>query len=529
MKATVAPMNYESAFGSGNYNTPIDLENVATDNADIDGYVMTGAAYNTQIQTDVETGVQPDQGTMIYTFRGHSISLLMTEMAYLRTDTRAVTAFGGGIDYTVAAPILTESTIDLGSHASVDSEVVTCKSSVLWDQLQVHDSQSPLLNHAHHAERYKIHMDIGRDYRGWIVANDPPAQTLNTLAGMLFIVDWSDIPHVYLEDGSEVDPLLDDFDDSLGGIYLRDASGDLIAYMPNVDASSINEAPNSGKPVTSRFWTDTGVSYMFKGVRSGESEWTAGQPELRIMTEFHTPDAVPYGNESSNNIYPSYTYHYSTRNRLALGKYNANYDYPISSGWRFESPIPRGASISNGSEYAALQLYASAELSASNSVILDAWTDIRHENQDPFGSYPSYTYYTYPELLPNVAMADAPEWTDSATYTTQTLTTLATGSDLPFVPIDISVQMEESLSPVGWSAEKGLRVRAQANASNPDGDYQRVPGYNAIIGKSAALNVFFTDVGPKMRHKRGELRHLKHWWRHIRSRMRHKFSFRHNR
>lgn len=476
MKATINPMHYESVLDSGDYDTAIDLEWVATDDASLDGYAMDKASYQFELQTDVLSGSQKPQGTVTYKGRrgANEFTFKALELAYLYEPTRAVTTIGSGFDYTAGAGSLRllSETRDLGSHADVDSEVINVIGSVNWDDLETFDTDEVQAEYCTRQEQVNFLGLVPSACVAWILANEPHGTTTeDTQAGFLFEVDFSDIPKVYLYDGTLVDPATDDFTDALGGIYLRDDDDNLIGIIETSKEGSFG-FPNQGQTFYKRFWEDGGTNYCFVGIEIANftATGTADYWEFRIK---QYEDA-----NGENDCSPSATKNFTPLGYAQTGNY---YGTEYSLGVRLFPEVPSGASIVEGSEYANLTLY-------------------EHNYRDRYYTavYPPLILDTFVDLASFDSFTDdfddgpnGENWQDSYTFGTTTISSVGSEGG-PVGPLDMSYPMEEFLKINTAGDGNAMRVAVRTNASNGYGYWTRLSQYENHFGRAAVLDVQFT-------------------------------------
>lgn len=505
MKATIEPMHYESVYGSGDFDTAIDLTWDAVDDSALDGYEMTRAAYQWELQTDVQAASQQVQGSVTYRDRDGTNELIVRpiQLSYYHIPTVATDLIGSAFVYTTGAATAETTKIqrtrNLGTHADVDDEIVGIASAMRWNTLDTIDSQTIWAEYSTQQQRCEIGVMFGNDAGDWTYTNDPPATTeADTQVGVLYEVDWSGVPRVYLADGTLVDPSTDDFDDSLGDIFLRDGNDNLIgAIARNTYQSHYGNhfrwSHNGSPSQTKYFWENGGTTYMHVGVNV-EDTWVRGVDDVRGAMFVLTINAEleSSGELLANDGWQS-EYWYSGADKV--GTYNiyrgfghyfgATEYYRWAAVDRFHHELPRGASLTDAGEYANLihydmyypetGRYPSDRGTYDGAVEFDTHVDVGGANQG----------YILDGDVNNYG-----SWVDSYNFTRGTADyPLASG--VAHYPVDISYPMEEFLGLYETAAGNAVRITTMGNSLNGDNNYAVIDSYSNIFGKGAVLDVCF--------------------------------------
>jgi hypothetical protein len=472
-KTSVVPMHYESVFGSGDYDTPIDLVEVATDDADVDGFVVEENLWHWGLQTAAVPELdQSAQGTTHFGGIGGAnvLRLKCTSMGYLHHPTRIFTIVGSAFDYTAASPTFTKLTRNLGTNADVPDLTITVSNFFEWTDLWSEGvGQDTEITIDIRGGKLGAFNRFDKAVKDELVANWPVGTTPSeTEFGHLFELDVSDIPRVY-----QNDVLLswdDDFDDDAGDIYLRDGSDNLIAIIPK------QSGPHGGvlqRPLRARFWKDTGVNYMFIGLsmsdfdvlmnRNGDyyASFYIGM-DLELLDHGHTAYQTYY-----NAAWPEYNYppQYELSNWVdtRVVTLGSNWRLVNRFGIRFRPELPFNASITGPGEYAKLRMYEdlfSAEYAGKTGIEMLVHADVYSADQPLFAT----------------DFVDSPEPGSNFRLSRSSSSEVLAGTDphVPYsalTPIDISGQIEEVTGLAKWLPGNGLRLRVHPLLENPPEPY----------------------------------------------------------
>jgi len=483
-KTSQIPMHYQSVVDSGDYDTPIDLAEVATDDGSIDGYTIEEMDWHFGIQTAPQAGLEPEQGTIRYGARAgaSNFSFKAVSMGYLHYPTRAYTMVGSAFDYTVGTPAWTPITRDLASHASLTSIEVTAVNKVvfpdLWSESGGHQCE---VMSSPRGGGLTVEHSVGYGVRDWIQANEPPITAASeTHFGVLYEIDISDVPRVYK--GGDLLSWGDDFTDEGGEIHLRDGSDNLIAYLPHT--GSFRSVGGLVRAATKRFWEDGGTYYMFIGQLYDTWTGYTGQSlhsfELKLA---HDRDADSRGRDAKQYYAGYYDLEYDTNNwprNIALGYY---YSYIHRGGWAFYPDIPFNASVSGDSEYAYLRLYhgSSFSLNPSGTTPLVFHTDVGSSSAELFKSGQN-----------KAPLPGTPDWMDSRSEVYSQFTNPGADGGV-FGPVDIGLPVEEVAGLSGWAPENRMRIRAHPPHNAGPGHHAFLTAYESVRGLTPVLDIVYTE------------------------------------
>jgi len=503
-KTTQNPMHYQSVPGSGVYDTPIDLAEVAVDDGSIDGFTAEEADWHFGIQAAVAAGSESPQGTI--RFGGRSGTNVMTlraiSLGHLYFPTRAYTIIGTAFDYTLGAPVWARRDIDIASHPSVTSVNVTMTNQFEWKNLSAPNGGTDRVSafvfiRGGRLEIHCVLKNVGGGVNAWIKANAPPATDVTqTYTGVLYEIDVSGIPKV-VQNGQELS-WASDFTDEAGDIYLYDSSDNFIAVIPQ--GYSGRHVGGYERVAVKRFWEDAGTNYMFVGTRydlwddyPGFSWFSTSK--VKIITD---PDSASVlgsptawtGHfysyvDGSGNYYEGPNFPDSLQPTIVrgasgvIGSYYSNTVYTF--GWRFAPDIPFNASLTGLGEYAKINNMTNTAfattLNSPTSIRLVG--DVGSSDQplflgDPISNNPG-GYRDQPGFTKGPGLF-APQnggagWAQSNSHVTTDITT-PSAFGLALEPLEAGNIIEEIIGRSGWQPENGLRIKTDMSdvrqRSRPD-------------------------------------------------------------
>ena len=501
-KTSMTPMHYESVHGSGDFDTPIDLAEVVTDNADVDGFVVEENMWHFGVQTAAIPELsQSAQGTFLFGGRGgaNTLRLKLTSMGYLHHPTRAFTIVGSAFDYTAAAPTFNKLSRNLATHVSLSDVNITTNNvfywTALWSQGVGQDVQIEMdIRGGKLAARNRL----DKATKDEIHANWAPITTpAETEFGHLFELDVSDIPRVY-QNGVLLD-WANDFNDDAGDIYLRDGSDNLIAIIPQ------QSGPYGGvlqRTLRTRFWKDGGVNYMYIGVSISDWDDLAARSQdyfssfiigmdLELMDHGITGYQSEYYEEWPYYNYPA-RYQFANWIDTRVATLGSNWRQVNRVGMRFRPDIPFNASLTGPGEYATLLLYEDnfdAEGAGVTGITIEFHADVYSADQPLFAN----------------DFVDSPQ-PGSNFHLSRSSTSVIMAGTKPIVPnqvlapVDVSAQIEEVTGLAKWLPGNGLRLRANPRLDGiwPDPyayDYIGIPTYNRteVPSLTPVLDVVYTE------------------------------------
>lgn len=526
MKCSQSPMHYESVPGSGEYDTTIDVEAVATTTALLDGFEQTGAAYNSELQTVVpgssteQPNTQRAQGTVTYSRGGDSVSFKAISFGYLQVSTGTTTDVSGAFDYSTL-PTLTEQTRDLGSHASVPSEVITYNSINEYpavDTIGGEDFRCLIVNNPESLLHLSILSGV---MRSWIRANDDnTTPNADTRVGLLFEMDWSNVTTVELPDGTIVDPSTDSFSTSRGDIKLRDANGDVFAYLPEswVFHSTFGFRHFVDESICTRtFWEDGGTTYCHMGQPiAGWDQQLQGAMwfEWEVRPFIHGRNRETSCNEIPWPYYFEIPWTTSGSDDIQIGNY---FDFwEKRGGLVFNADIPGGASVDQVGEYA--NLFLTSSLGYTNSYTP---SEVQfHMDRLSFGNFANQ--YDKEETILEASEKwntgdghneiGGSNWSYTINSATADLNCSIAGTVFP--AIDVSAPLQECLDLPGFTPELGMRMAVTERDSAPAGGYYSavLQTYAGYRGNDPYMEVFFTAPVVDKRHNAANKAHNHDDW-----------------
>ena len=505
-KTSIAPMNYESVIGSGNYDCPINLDVTRIQTAELDGYEMINADWHFRLQSiaPADSIVQPNtqrpagtvgfggrQGERWFYFR-------LRNVGYMHWPTRTIENLGGQPDYS-ETPTFVAKTRNLGTHEDVPDEIITANTLIKWRNIWNTPGGGELyLKWGVKQGKMKEEVVVNQAAREWLQANKPPSTPANeTWFGFRFEIDVSEIPKIW-RNGVVKDMDVDDFDDDEGGIGLTNALDELLAFMP-LDEVYVGKK-GGRRPLRKRFYKTGGQNYLMvaakvsdiAGLLPGDLKFDPSMTQETITASANDCGQVGYSDfpDASAVLTRAWTgvgeslYYYGNP---IFGNVNGMY----RAGFRFTPNVPKGALFTRGvSAYARMTIY-------------------RDDYYAPYlGQFlpPPYvaTSYWYADATngnrPVFAndRIDSPEpgsnWSDG---TAKTIFTVATdpGVGVAFAPIDLAAQMNEICALPDWLPNNGMRFRGVSAPATRLNSYPAIwiETYDGISAKAAVLDAFWVS------------------------------------
>ena len=502
-KTSVTPMHYESVAGSGDFDTPIDLAEVATDDADVDGFVVEENIWHFGVQTAAVPELsQSAQGTLHFGGRGGAnvLRLKCTSMGYLHHPTRIFSIVGSAFNYTAAAPTFQKLTRNLATHASLSDVDITASNyfewTALWTQGAGQDTQ---LSVDIRGGKFGYINRFDTAVKAELVANWPVGTTPSeTEFGHLFELDVSDIPRVY-QNGVLLD-WANDFNDDAGDIELRDGSDNLIAYIPKQSGplGAVHQ-----RPLRTRFWEDGGTNYMFVGLSMADFDVLMNRSQDyfasfyigvddEMLDHGHTAYQMYYAEAWPYYGYPA-KYEWEAWVDTRVVTFGSNWRQVNRFGVRFRPDLPFNASVTGPGEYAKLNLYEdnfTAQYAGLTGIEALVHADVYSADQPLFAS----------------DFIDSPQPGTNFHLSRSSSSEILAGTDplvpyTPLAPIDISGQVEEVTGLAKWLPGNGMRFRvhpvfAEADLPAPYAyDFFSMSTYNRAehVSLTPVLDVVYTE------------------------------------
>lgn len=161
----------------------------------------------------------------------HYVRFRLREVGYVRTTTGAFTAISGLPTYNTANLSAQQ------TQTAIEGETYVTGTTAEWHNLNTTPGGGELfLRFKARGDGLKAEYVINQAAREWIVAKRPPSfygiPAAQAYLAFRFDIDFSDIPRRVIAGALQGDT----FDDAAGGIELRNALDELLAFMPIGDA-----------------------------------------------------------------------------------------------------------------------------------------------------------------------------------------------------------------------------------------------------------------------------------------------------
>lgn len=225
--ASLVPLHYETGGGSLNR---IDMSPVRINPGDwsrypnFDGWLVSqnGWLYGLGVNGYVYFGGRRGE---------HYVRFRLREVGYVRTTTGAFTAIGGLPDYNTGNLSAQQ------TQVNIEGETYVTGTTAEWRSLNTTPGGGELyLRFKARGDGLKAEYVINQAAREWIAVNRPPSfyniPAAQAYLAFRFDIDWSDIPRKVIAGVLQGDT----FDDANGGVELRNALDELLAFMPIGDA-----------------------------------------------------------------------------------------------------------------------------------------------------------------------------------------------------------------------------------------------------------------------------------------------------
>ncbi len=265
----MAALHCESALDSGVYDAPIDCTPQRINNAQLDGWIVTQNGWHYALGKPLDGALAGQDGVVGFGGRkGQNwLRFRLMRLGYLHWPTRAWQDVGGPPQYLRAGGRLAQqvNTATIGPN----NEALPIESVANWAGLWSTPGGGDVsASWRVHGGGLKEEITVNQAAREWVTINRPPlTPAADTYFGMIFRVDWSDIPRAYRA-GVLQDAINGDFADDGESLELRDALDRLLALMPIDYAYVQSGRVRHSIPLRKRFWHDPdGNTYLLVGAR----------------------------------------------------------------------------------------------------------------------------------------------------------------------------------------------------------------------------------------------------------------------
>jgi len=458
----IAPLHYESVIDSGMYDNEINLTPVPVNNAQLDGWTITGNSWNYALGIDKAKGQDGWVG-----FGGRKgqnwFKFRLLRCGYIRSTNREWQDVGGVPTYSrVNLTGETTSTI-VGPNA----DPVKVRSVAKWRNIwQTPGGGTVDVSWSSYQDGLKEEIILNQVGREWIKANRPPTTPIDqTYFGFMFELDVSDIQKAVISGVQQ--PWTGDWTDT-APIELRDSVDRLLAMLP-LDYVCVQgykpftSPPTDKQRLLKRFYKDPdGKNYLAVGLRCDLLDvMSAGalvfDPTINAQISANVND----GNEIALTTW--YVNGYSGSS-LYFGHL---YPEACDIGLRFLSvTIPAGATINSS----VIQLY---------------------QNYDNNAGSPTGTI--------RGALGNAAEWSSSVRPSTISNTTAsisfapATGSGVWKVSSSLNTVIQEIVNG-SWSSGNAMGIVVLAGSA-ANGTLRTFSDYILADGNYAKLDITYTAGG----------------------------------
>lgn len=457
--SSLATLHYEGDNGLER----VDMRPERIQNAQLDGWRITNNGWHYALgqpagESDGWVGFGGKRGQHWFRFR-------LARVGYLRKTTAGAPLvasnwhdIGGVADYNRA-------NLSQGNTSyNLEGQDFHYRSVAEWRDLwNTPDSGEAYVRWVADGDQLKEDVVINQAAREWMAANRPPSffgiPASNTYFGMLYQVDWSDIPQRLVN--SIVRSAEDDFTDDEGPVELRNALDELLAFMP-IDDVYVIEQVDTGRldelgetifepvrhavPLRKRFWHDgDGNYYLVVGALvSSINALPAGDL-------IFDPTLNPSVSASADDARVSDLGYSHTTNTIGVGG-NGTSTGNTGQGWRFLNITLTG---SDTVDTVRLDLVKHGDAWVT---ITNRWTFIAEDNTATFssGNPPGA----------RAIVSGTPIVDDSGINRTD-------GTTYPFPPSasqdNLALLMQEVIDRAGWASGNALAI---VNNSKQDASAQ---------------------------------------------------------
>jgi len=463
--------HYSSIADSGALDATVDMtpEHVVNTDAGLDIWRIENNGWQYALgqpadkNTDGWVGFGGRRGQNWFKFR-------LARLTYWNSVSRALTPVGGAPTYDRDNLTNEPQTVTVGPN---DDEIVT-ESIFRWDNLW----SGVDVQWRAEGRRLKEDVLISLATRQAIGSQYPGTAPSSTWFGLVFQVDWSDVPRRFI-DGMLADP--DDESETDGEIELRDAADNLLAFMPidyvyvadeNGDPTPF-EHPVSGEtidriPLRRRFWKDGDNHYLLVGLRCDVLNHLPMGPLVfdPTVAEQVTAGADDgYWTTTSNYLEAASGYN------IYVG-YKVSYDAPDASAWFAlqDVTIPQGATIDS----AYPKWYAFANLSNTS-----VNTNLCFADVDDASSPTTVSGADNMARTSVVAYDNVPAWTSGTWYTGP----------------DVADALQEVVDRVGYESGNAVLMFWEDDGSTAASSTMRRPTpYEYNSSYATKLDVDYTEA-----------------------------------
>lgn len=270
LSITQATLHRESVLDSGVFDSEIDPTPIRVNNAQLDGWLVTQNNWHYALGAPQTGALAGLDGTVGFGGRQgqHWFKFRLSRLGYLHWPTRNWQDIGGAPNYNRANLSSAVSAMPVGPNL----DPVNVGSIADWSKIWTTPGGGDVsVQWQVTGETLKEVVTINQSAREWVTANRPPTTpAAETWFGLVFRLDWSDIPAVYRAQIQQ--SIEDDFSDDEAAIELRTADGKALAdFMPVDHVFAGNPGPRNPierQSLRKRFWKDAdGNYYLLVGLR----------------------------------------------------------------------------------------------------------------------------------------------------------------------------------------------------------------------------------------------------------------------
>lgn len=351
---SMAPLHYEGAIDSGEYDTAIDCTPQRITAGGNDGWRVIYNGYHYFLgqpsgkATDGWVGYGGRQGQNWLQFR-------LRRTIYLRWSTREWVDIAGAPDYDRANLSRETKTKSVGPG----SETANVEGSAVWrDVWNTPGGGELYIQWRVNGDQLKEEVVINQAGREWIETNRPPSWAFpgvpltDVWFGFVFVLDVSDIPRWYK--GAVLQDIEGDFDDSDSvPIAMRDELDRLLGLLPIDDVVAGTKGRAGGgidaSPLRKRIWKEGSDYYLLVGVRTDVLNGMRAGP-LTFDPTFNVANTNRDGQSegTDEHVNPSTT----TYGAMYLGRddsIGAPGSDDLDGGWQYVTTIDDDPTINTAS------------------------------------------------------------------------------------------------------------------------------------------------------------------------------------
>lgn len=453
----MSPLHYENGVDSGEYNCPIDF-NLQPSTTPLDGWSVTSADYHLSIGKK-----NGDDGWFGYGGRQgeHYLFFKLLRMGYMHWPTRAFQDVSGVASYDRSNLSKTVQSFDTG----VEQLPVNLKAS--WRNIwNTPGGGEIFIDLNANGERLKLDIVLNGVGRDWVAVNRPPTTPIpQTYFGMVFKIDWSDIPKRIknnIELGAD-----DDFNDGDGlPVELRNAKDDLLSFMP-IDYAYAGEKDNEQKiRLTKRFHKEGNNHYLFVGAKVADIN-NLPDGDIRFDPTFGPSQLAANDRDGSEEGDATWREAGTDGDGNRVGNVTTHWD--MGTAWPSVT-IPKNATITS----ATIEYFMKFKTGSSDIVTRMQGFDVDNVAVFSSSNRPS-------QIAQTTALVDR-TYTSAGDYVDETFLALD----------DAKAIIEEIVARAGWSSGNALGVVLKENGSDGSARWQ-FQDHNREADKAAKITVVYTS------------------------------------